>query len=206
MDCWAGGSTELRNQMCQNIRAAILQDIQPRLVILATHESHEVFDADLRHNRWFSTFWQHFPKFEDAFTLIEGTTTTHPSILHSVFACQQVATTRWWQFQYLMDRLPGTVDRFWFFGLHWNICLRERELGWHNIRNHYRYNKQQKIDIMFRDDCMLAIPYDNFSVINSHQSYIDTNRDPAEHESWADIANDVFTRCESVGDHAWRLI
>jgi len=196
IDCWADGPTALRGQMCQNIRTAIDQ-IKPRLAVLATYESSEIFDPGLTHNQWISAFWNRFPDFEDA--LIEGSRATHPSIMDLRLDCEQVAATRWWQFQYLLDRMDRIPDRIWFFGLHWNICLRDRELGWHNIRYHFKHNTRHDTDIMFRDDCSLQIPY------YPNTPSLDTSQDLIKFETWPDIVNDTATKCELVDNHVWRL-
>jgi hypothetical protein len=205
IDCWDNGPTELRGQMYHNICTAINQ-IKPRLAVLATYESNEIFKWSLRDNPWISAFWNYFPDCTDS--KHDGARVndrvTDPVIMDLRLDCEQVAATRWWQFQFLLNRMRGPIpERIWFFGLHWNICLQDRELGWHNVRSHFNYNilkPEENIDIMFRDDCCLQIPF--FPTVPSHR----IGNQHIRFETWPDFAHDTLTRCEPVGNHAWRLI
>ena len=187
IDCWAGfiGPTDLRTKMCQNIISSI-NNINPALTVLATYGSNEIHDNYLKtHNPWVRSFWEYFPEFTDCRK--NKNQETHNLILESNFDCKQIALTRFWQLEYLLNVIPNRIDRAWYFGLHWNRCIRDREIGWFNLKNHYNKNKNQKIEIIFKDNCTLKL-LDNENC-----------------EDWPLFEYDEMTRCRELGNNTWIL-
>jgi hypothetical protein len=189
IDCWAGhqGSLDLRTPMCRNIIEST-KEIDPGLVVMATYDSNEIFDSHLRHNnRWISTFWKYFgPHWRGNQNSRQK---THDLILNSDFSCEQVALTHLWQLEHMINQIHIPIQRVWFFGLHWNACIRDSGVGWSNVKNHWGLNKGQNLDILFKDNCTLKNAYETDS----------------EPEIWPDIGEDSIIVCQDLGQHTWKL-
>lgn len=191
IDCWAGfiGPTDLRTQMCKNIVSSI-NHIDPYLVVLGTYGSNEIYDDNLKkHNPWIKSFWQFFPEFKNVRPNDLATDSTHSIILNSSFNCEQIALTQLWQLEYILNKSPNKLERAWYFGLHWNSCVKDREIGWFNLKNHYIKNKNRQIEIMTRENCTLKLLCKNNT----------------ELEVWPSLADDQLTFCKKLNDNDWVL-
>lgn len=189
IDCWEGyhGPTDLRTDMCNNILLSI-EEIDPALTILASYDTNDIFDKDLKiNNPWVSEYWKHFSDCTDS--LWPGKLRTHKILLNATTKGKQIAIQRIWQLEYAIQQLSLDVERIWFFGIHWNQCIRSRELGWNNIKNYAKKIWQKDIDILFKDNCTLKIPYEKSEFT----------------EEWPVISGDRITVCSHVGDHTWKL-
>jgi hypothetical protein len=189
IDCWAGhlGHTDLRTEMCKNILLSI-DEIDPALTVLASYDTNDIFNEDLKiNNSWISEYWKYFSDCADPSEY--DNLYTHEILLNAKIKGKQIAIQRIWQFEYLLQQLSLEVDRIWFFGIHWNQCVRDRELGWYNVKNYAKKVWKKDIEILFKDNCTLKIPHEKLNLS----------------EEWPLIAEDAATRCLSLGNHVWKL-
>jgi hypothetical protein len=194
IDCWSGyhGPTDLRTEMCKNILSSI-DEINPALTILASYDTIDIFDKNLKiNNPWVTEYWKYF--FDCPDLSEHGKRYTHEILLNATTSGKQIAIQRIWQFEYVIQQLSLDVDRIWYFGIHWNACLRDRELGWYNIKNYARQVWKKDIDILFKDNCTLKIPFEKFELSEEWPL-----------EEWPMIGEDFTTSCLYVGDHTWKL-
>lgn len=169
IDCWPGhiGTLDLRSQMCRNV-VANLRKIQPDLVVISTDDT---------------------PDFKGG---IQG---THPIIRSADFACQTVYARELHELEQSLDHREWHLERVWVFGCHWNMCVAIQPLGYRTMRRWAR-RRWPDVDIMFRDDCLLALP-------------LRREIFPDDQEFWPDLSqNHHLTPCKPVAgpdNHVWRL-
>ena len=187
IDCWENYGTvnKYRQKMFNNIVDSI-EIIDPKLIVLASYQSNELFDNNLqKNNKWFSTFFEYFPDFKNRLCGRPNYETSNTILWHN-FNNLQIALTHQWQLDFVLNQNNIELNRAWFFGMHWHACLRNRELGWHNLKWYYKTKYRKDIDILFKDNCSLKA---------------DENG-----EFFPEIEYDNYIDAEYLGDHSWKLL
>jgi hypothetical protein len=121
-----------------------------------------------------------------------GKTALHPILKNHTFQ-NQVNATSIEEFENLLEQLlhnykPTTIN-CWFFGLHWNSCIKDRPLGWYNV---HQFLLQKKLDVVLlaREDCTLKIPVEISEYL----------------EVWADFEYDSMTMLNPISNGNWIII
>lgn len=81
------------------------------------------------------------------------------------------------------DQSP--IDLY-YMGMHWNVCIRDRPVGWSNILS---YISDNNIDcrILFKENTIVAY-------------------DEKEIEHWPNFEQDKRTLCSKINDTTWQLL
>lgn len=91
------------------------------------------------------------------------------------------------EFKVAINELNLLTDiRCWFFGLHWNSCIKDRPMGWKSVYSFF-HHQGLHIDLLSREDCTLKIPFELSK----------------ELEIWPDFEHDTITKLSYVSNGNW---
>ena len=196
IDCWVGsiGPTALRDRLYNNILNAI-SNINPCLVVLASYNTVEFGDRDLQNtNLYFRNFKEVFVDTGlTTFPIKDPEEVTDSIILDAKFDCTQIALEELWQLDHVVGNLKQDVSKIWIFGLHWNMCIKNRPVGWQSLYTHAKQNWNTDVEIWSREDCTLIQPYNDIG-------------EPLNYETWPEFEYDQLTACKHYGNGNWKLM
>lgn len=173
IDCWEiDPDNKDLYQASQKLYHNILQTIPliPDLaaVVLATYHSSEMLDPHMRNNRYYSNSYDMFFEKQPLMYIRQqyaasmlasdthGHLKTDSSILNAIWPSQQFAMVAPWQLQMYINTIIPHVKNIWFMGMHWNMCIEDRPLGWETIAKMIKFNHLHKdTKLLARSDCIL---------------------------------------------------
>jgi hypothetical protein len=196
IDCWSGSfdPITLRDKLYNNILNAT-SNIDPCLVVLASYNTAELTDQNLQNNNlYFKNFKEVFIDTRlDTVPVRYSDRVTDNIILDAKFKCMQIALEELWQLDHVVQNLKQDITKIWMFGLHWNMCIKDRPVGWKSLYTHAKQNWNNDVEIWSREDCTLILPYNDLG-------------ETLDYETWPEFEYDRLTACKHYGNGNWKLM
>jgi len=109
----------------------------------------------------------------------------HPLLFDVIQRKNFIAIKKISEFEHYVFEKYDSVNLY-YTGLYWNMCTKDREIGWKNINNYVNL-KNLDYRILFKDGTILASENEGL-------------------ECWPDFDNDFFTLSHKISETTWELI
>jgi len=172
LDCWEStpdDSVQNKTLIDSKIDNIIneVENVIPNVeaVVLTTYESTEALL--LRTNPYYSNTYellynsQHIQGIKDSYmsTLCQNSILdrahTHKGILEYKWKCEQYAFFNELQLEYYINHVVPHVRTVYYFGKSWNICVRNRPIGWRSVSQLIKYNHLTNVGLYTKNNCIL---------------------------------------------------